>query len=200
MDRDVSEVTLLKYPQMYSTGRSNHHFNSYAIMMWIINAWVFGTILCLLYYYAFQLSSESDTLYVFGSSVFVGMFLSLQAKLVFLHHQWKQSQLITLSASIIAFFILLELLSLQASYENGSFYSIAPHIYENPKFWFFACFTVPLILFLVDLTGYLLHWFFSPTEEMKFREIDKLETQETSMMVPKKCLSMPFTRGIMSNL
>ena len=173
MDRDVSEQTVLRYPQMYSTGRKNVYLDVAALLSWIFNAWLFGAILSLLYYYAFDLSSQSDALYVFGSSMFVGMFLSLQAKVAFMHHQWAWPQAVVLFISIVALFIFLEILSVSSNYNTGGYYAIAAHVYEDPKFWFFSCFTVPLILVMVDVSAYLTYWFFWPTEEMKFREIDK---------------------------
>ena len=173
MDRDVSEETVLRYPEMYSTGRKNVYLDIYAQLSWIFNAWVFGAILSLLYYYAFRLSAQSDALYVFGSTWFVGMFLSLQAKVAFMHHQWAWPQALVLFISIVGLFIFLEILSVSSNYNTGGYYAIAAHVYEDPKFWFFSCFTVPLILVLIDMSTHLMYWFFSPTDEMKFREIDK---------------------------
>ena len=173
MDRDVSEETVLRYPQMYSTGRKNAYLDIYAQLSWIFNAWVFGATLSLLYYYAFNPSAQSDALYVFGSTLFVGMFLSLQAKVAFMHHQWAWPQALVLFISIVGLFIFLEILAVSSNYNTGGYYAIAAHVYQDPKFWFFSCFTAPIILVLIDVSTHLTYWFFSPTDEMKFREIDK---------------------------
>ena len=173
LDRDISEETALRHPQMYSTSQRNVYLNFFAILGWILNACVYGVVLCLLYYYAMNSSAQEEALYFFGTGMYVGVFLSLQAKLAFLHHQmtWVQGAVILLS--IGALFGFLEVLSISSNYGTEGYYGIATHVYENPLFWLFSCFTVPLILLLVDLTTYFLQVFFLPSDEIKFREIDK---------------------------
>ena len=173
LDQDISEATALRYPQMYSTSKNNVYLNFFAILGWILNACVYGVILNLLYYYAMSLTAQDEALYFFGTGMFVGIFLSLQAKLAFLHHQmnWVQGAVIMLSIGVL--FGYLAVLSISSNYGTSGYHGVATHVYENPLFWLFSCFTVPLILLLVDLTTYFIQMFFLPTDEIKFREIDK---------------------------
>ena len=173
LDKDISEDTALRYPHMYSTSKNNVYLNFFAILGWILNACVYGVILSLLYFYAMTQSVQSEALYVFGTAMYVGVFLSLQAKLVFMHHQMTWIQGIVIFLSIVALLGFLEILSVSSNFDTGGYYGIATHVYEYPTFWLFSFFTVPLILVLVDLTFYFILVFFSPTNEMKFREIDK---------------------------
>jgi magnesium-transporting ATPase (P-type) len=174
LDRDISAETALKYPQMYSTGRKNVYLDLLAICSWIFNAFIYAMCLCLIYYYALNKNYQSYDVFSMGTSLFMGMFLGLQAKAAFLHHQWAWPHIAGMALSIIAEFIFLYILSVSSNYNTGGYYGIIDHVYADPLFWWFSCFTVPLVLVMIDLLSYFVYWFFFPTDEILYREIDKL--------------------------
>jgi hypothetical protein len=158
---------------MYSTGRKNVYLDTAAVLSWILNAWVYAIVICMIYYYALYPSYQSYGLFEFGTSVFMGLFLSLQAKVAFLHHQWAYPHAIIMFISIGGLFLFLYVLSLSSDYDSGGYYGIASYLYGDSLFWWFSVFTVPIIVILIDALSYLIYFFFFPTDEMKFREIDR---------------------------
>lgn len=157
---------------MYSTGRKNVYLNMFAILGWIVNAWIYATIICLVYYYALEPSYQSYGLFEFGTSVFTAMAMGLQAKVAFLHHQWAWPQITVMFVSIVAMFIFFEILSASNNYSTSGYYFVTDFLYQDALFWWFAVFTTPLMLLLLDMFCHLIYLFFFPTEEMKYREID----------------------------
>ena len=149
------------------------YLDTFAVGSWILNAWIVAVIICLIYYYALQPNFESYDLYTFGTSVFMGLSLALQAKVAFLHHQWAYPQALAMFLSILAMFLFVYILSAASDSDTGGFYGIATIMYEDPLFWFYSCLVVPIAVILLDVLAHLVYYFFIPTDEMMYREIDR---------------------------
>ena len=89
MNFDLSPDFCMKYPQVYSTGRTNVYLSSWSVFGWIINAVVYGVVICLIFFIAYYESFADWGLYGMGTTIFTGTVMALQAKVSFLHDQWK---------------------------------------------------------------------------------------------------------------
>jgi magnesium-transporting ATPase (P-type) len=119
-------------------------------------------------YYAVRDSYATWGLYEMGTVVFTALCMSLQCKVAFLHHQytWPQGFVMALSiGGMLAWFAIIA-----DSYDDYTW--VANYAYSTGLFWWFGMFTVPLVCLLLDFVGYCLVYFFKPTNEMYFREIE----------------------------
>jgi phospholipid-transporting ATPase len=169
-DRDISDAFAMKNPQVYSTGTENVYLTPWVIGSWILNAILYATMICLLYYYATRDSFQYQGLYNMGTTVFVGMCNALQLKVAFMMHQctWPQAFMFFISIWGMILYIYL------AGQLTDDFYYIPDVLYRTGLFWFFGFFSVPLFTVMVDIVSYYLFFFFQPSREMKFRETEHL--------------------------
>lgn len=142
-----------------------------AIGIWIFNAILYAVILCLTYYYIVGPTFKDYGLYEAGTVVFVGMVLSLQAKVAFYHHQWAYPQIIAMALSIFMMFIGYIILTVGVT----DYYYDAIQAYSKGIFWYYACFSGPLFTIFIDWLGYYSQLIFSPTQEMLYSELDREE-------------------------
>ena len=168
----LSSIPMRCSTQTYATGRTNVYLHVGAIALWIFNALLYATVICLLFYYVVQSSFEDYSLFSMGTTVFVGACNSLQLKVMFLHHQWSALQVFIMFLSIGGMLAYLAIISqfsvnLYEYYETG--YAL---LSENPLFWFYGFFTVPAFVVFIDIFGYDLYFFFRPTREMLYREVE----------------------------
>ncbi len=134
-----------------------------------MNAVVFTIVFCSLFFVALYPSFSYDSLYEMGTTVFVGLILSLQLKVAFLHQVWNRIHVIAMIISVGGLFLFLVALNASATYDYD-FYNVANKIYGYSIFWFFGVFTIPLVMLLLDICGQSLYVFFYPNQEMIFRE------------------------------
>ena len=104
-----------------------------------------------------------------GTVVYVGLVLSLQMKVAFLHHVWNKIHVISMAISIIGLF--LALLVINSSTSEYDYYGVVVFDYTQGIFWFFGCFSIPLILSLIDFTVASFTIEIKPSPETIFREI-----------------------------
>lgn len=107
-------------------------------------------------------------LYVTGTTVFVGLCMALQAKVAFFHHQWAYPHLIAMFISVAGMFVYFLII---ASVEDD-YWNVAAMTYQQPIFWFFGFFSVPLFAIFIDWIEYFIQLFFRPTREMLYRELE----------------------------
>lgn len=141
--------------------------NVISILTWIFNAILYSIVLSLIYFSCVALSFDTDSLYVAGTTVFVGLIMALQAKVAFFHHQWAWPQVTVMAISIIGmiiFFIIIE-------FSTFDYYYVANHVYSEGIFWFFGMFTGPLIAIMIDWLGYFVMMQISPKPEMLYRAL-----------------------------
>lgn len=143
-----------------------------AIALWIFNALLYATIICLLFYYSVQKSFEDHSIFEFGTTVFVGACNCLQLKVAYLHHQWSALQAFIMLISVGGMLAYLAIISkfpinLYEYYNTG--YQL---LSESKLFWFFGFFTVPVFVIFIDVLGYDAYNFFWPSKEMMYREIE----------------------------
>jgi Phospholipid-translocating P-type ATPase C-terminal len=143
-----------------------------AIALWIFNALLYATIICLLFYYSVQKSFEEYSIFEFGTTVFVGTCNCLQLKVAFLHHQWSALQAFIMLISVGGMLAYLAIISkfpinLYEYYNTG--YQL---LSESELFWFFGFFSVPVFVIFIDVLGYDAYYFFWPSKEMMYREIE----------------------------
>ncbi len=140
-----------------------------AIGKWVINAFMWSVLLCLIYFNVVRESFRDMSIFEMGTVIYVGLVLSLQLKVGFIHHLWNRIHFISMAISIIALFIVLLILSASSSFAYDYYY-VVNKLYVEGIFWFFGFFSGPLICILLDFIGQSYYVFFAPSDEMVFRE------------------------------
>jgi len=171
LDRDITADFALRHPETYATGKEDRLLSEKAIGIWIFNAILYAVVLCLTFYYITGPTFKDYGIYEAGTVVFVGMVLSLQAKVAFYHHQWAYPQIIAMVISIIGMFIGYIILTFGVS----DYYYDAIQAYGKGIFWYYACFSGPLFTIFIDWIGYYTQLIFWPTQEMLYHELDQEE-------------------------
>jgi magnesium-transporting ATPase (P-type) len=168
LDRDLTDDFVTKYPQVYVTGKQNRYLRNSAIGMWILNAIAFATVLCLSFYYCVRPTFKEYSLYSMGTVCYTGLCNALQFKVAFMSHQWALPQVVSMVISVggmLAAYVVF-------SNASGDYYGVSTYLFNTPMFWFFGFFSVPLFAGLIDVVEHNLNFFFRPSEEMLFREVD----------------------------
>jgi len=168
LDRDLTDDFVTKYPQVYVTGKQNRYLRTSAIAMWILNAIAFATVLCLSFYYCVRPTFKEYSLYSMGTVCYTGLCNALQFKVAFMSHQWALPQVVSMIISVggmLAAYVVF-------SNASGDYYGVSTYLFNTPMFWFFGFFSVPLFAGLIDVVAHNLSFFFRPSEEMLFREVD----------------------------
>lgn len=139
-----------------------------ALLIWILNAILYAIMVCLIFYYAVAQTFEDMGLYVAGTTVFVGLCMSLQAKVAFFHHQWAWPQTLVMAISVLGMF--LYFLMISASFND--YYYVAEKVYSSGIFWLFGFFFMPIVAIFIDWIGYYGKMLLMPTQEMLYREFE----------------------------
>ena len=121
-----------------------------------------------MFYIAFAQSFQLLSLYEAGTYVFVAMCLALQLKVAFFHHQWAWPHILVMFISVFGMFIYLLLVGVN----SWDYYYEAEVTFTQGAFWLFAVFFVPLMIIYIDVLEYYVRFFFLPTNEQLFREIE----------------------------
>lgn len=111
---------------------------------------------------------ESFDLFEMGTVIYIGLVLSLQLKVSFLHQVWNYIHVLAMAISIIGIFVVVYIISL--SVDQYDYYGVVEIVYSRGIFWFFGVFSIPLTCILIDVTAYSLSLFFFPPDEAIFRE------------------------------
>lgn len=168
MDRDLSDKFVVTNPQVYSTGKENTYLTTFHLATWILNAIVYAIVICLLYYYMMYDTFITEGVYVFGTTVFTGLVFALTLKCMFLHHQWDGLRAFLVVLSLAGAFIWYVIIS-ESTYD---YLYTSSYMYRQGYFWLFGVFFVPLVIILIDVLQYYIQYFFFPTKEMLFREVE----------------------------
>ena len=170
------------------------YLHTSAIALWIFNALLYATVICLLFYYAVGRSFEEHALFEMGTTVFVGACNCLQLKVAFLHHQWSAVQAFVMLLSMGGMLAYLAIISRFPvnlyEYYNTGYYLLS----ESHLFWFYGFFTVPVFVILIDVLGYDMYFFFWPSREMQYREVELEVPLCTALQcVVRCCLHLSHT-------
>lgn len=142
-----------------------------ALAIWILNAILYAIMVCLIFYYAVAPTFEDEGLYVAGTTVFVGLCMSLQAKVAFFHHQWAWPQILVMTISVVGMFLYFVMIAVSFS----DYYYVAHHVYGSGIFWLFGVFFMPIVAIFIDWIGYYGKMITFPTAEMLYREMEHEE-------------------------
>lgn len=167
MDRDLTAEFVLKYPQVYLTGKSNKLLKLQAIAVWIFNAVVYAVVISLLFFLSAAPTFNTYGIYEAGTVIFVGLCNTLQMKVAFFHHQWAYPNVAVMIISVGGMLIYFLIIAV-TTYE---YYYIANDVYELGMFWFYGFFSVPIFTVFIDWIGYYCYMFFWPTTEMLYRDV-----------------------------
>ena len=154
--------------QTYKTGRTNVALSTTALAVWILNAVLYAVVVCLIFYYVVAPTFEAQDVFTAGTSVFVGLCMSLQAKVAFFHHQWAWPQVFVMALSILGMFVYF----LAVSVIFDDYWHIAQAVYASGIYWLFAMFFMPIVAVFIDWFGYYGKLLFCPTDEMLYREFE----------------------------
>jgi hypothetical protein len=161
-------VLILILYQTYSTGQSNVLLKMSTVALWIVNAILYAIVICLTYYIAVAPTFRDMSLYVTGTTVFSGLCLALQCKVAFFHHQWSYPHVFVMFLSLLGMFTAFLLFGVSVD----DYYYVSQMTYREGIYWFFGCFSVPLFVAMIDVVSYYGSYFFMPTAEMVYHEIE----------------------------
>eukprot|EP00981_Chlorochromonas_danica_P006961 scaffold1507_cov158-Ochromonas_danica.AAC.30 len=167
LDRDLDADFVLKHPQVYLTSRSNKLLHIGAVGKWILNACIYAMVICLVSYYVLAPTFYNLSLYVAGTIVFVGLCMSLQAKVAFFHHQWSSPHYLSMFISVagmLCYFLIIAV-------AEWDYYYVAHKTYDESIFWYYGMFSIPVITIFIDWLDYFIMLLFWPTDEMIYREL-----------------------------
>ena len=139
---------------------------------WIFNAVLYAVMICLLFYNAGHDSFTGMGLYGMGTTVFVGTCNTLQWKVVYLFNQWDWIKIFLPILSIfggLAYFSVIAV-------GMWEYWHEAHVLYSSSFFWFYGFFAVPFFVIYLDLVVQNITFFFFPTREMLYREVEHRET------------------------
>jgi hypothetical protein len=159
--------------QVYSTGYTNSMLSARSIGLWIWNAVLFAIIFCVLFFNVMGRTFEDFGLYEMGTTIFTGLILGLQCKVAFLHHMWTRVHIISMIVSVIGLFFTLFVLNAAQTPDNYGLYYVVNFLYQQPVYWFFGAFSIPIMVYLIDFVGSSVYVFFLPTPEMIMRENER---------------------------
>ena len=189
LDRDLSDVFQLRYPQTYFTGRDNAYLSISSISTWIGNAVMYAILICLLGYIVFWDTIEYYSLYVTGTMVYTALCMSLQFKVAFLYHQWSYIHFLIMAISIggmIFFFWALNVLPIEYVVDYGG---EADESYNKSIYWLWCFITIPIMCVMIDLIGHSYHLLLAPSKEMLFREFELgVSTSTTTVCIYDVCI------------
>jgi Phospholipid-translocating P-type ATPase C-terminal len=167
----IAERLLLRIQyQVYATGRTNTLLQMRVIFLWILNAWLYSIVICLLFYYAIFPMRPHVSIFYTGTMVFVGVCNALQLKVAFMLHQWTWIQAFVFILSIFGMLAYFAAIG-DAVYE---YRDIPVALYNQGFFWCFGFFAVPIFVIYIDVFSYQLLSFFAPSKETLYREIELL--------------------------
>lgn len=152
---------------MYSTSRTDKLLQVSAIAKWIFNAILYAVVICLVSYLILAPTFHNLSLYVAGTLVFTGLCMSLQAKVAFFHHQWAYPNVLAMLISVLGMILYFLLIAVVM----WDYYYVSNETYEEPIYWYYGMFSIPLIAVFIDWVDYFVTLIMHPTEEMMFREV-----------------------------
>jgi phospholipid-transporting ATPase len=171
LDRDISDTFAMKHPETYGVGRKNELLRNGPMSIWILNAVLYASVVCLLYYTALYSSfTFSISLFEMGTTVYVGLCMALQMKVAFMHHQWAYPQVCVMAISIIGMFICL--FTVSAGGFSDQYHGVAETTLTTGLFWCFGMFFGPLVCVYIDMIGTYTQWLFFPTALQLQRECE----------------------------
>jgi magnesium-transporting ATPase (P-type) len=168
MDRDIPSSYAYANPGVYKTGFTNSQLDKLTVGLWILNACVFSAIFCMMFFLVLEPTFEAFDLFEMGTVIYIGLVLSLQLKVSFLHQVWNYIHVLAMAISVVGIFVVIYIISL--SIDQYDYYGVVGAVYSRAIFWFFGVFSIPLTCVLIDFTAYSLALFFFPPDEAVFRE------------------------------
>jgi phospholipid-transporting ATPase len=169
-DHDMDDEFLLKYPQMYVTGRSNSQLSTGVFKKWGVNALLYAAFTCAFCYSGLYDSFNTYDLFLMGTFVFLMVTLLMTAKVMFMHNTYNWYHVISIFIfSIISSF--LYILVLSSGIANMEYYNVGTTLFEQNLFWMCAIAGLPVGCFLIDLTGQAFYVFVRPTNLQNHRDV-----------------------------
>ena len=172
LDRDLSADFVLANPQTYASGKNNVYLSGSVVLGWMANAISYALILNAIFYYALAPTFATYGIYQFGTIAFTGLVMAMQMKLIFMHHQWAYPQFGLMSISIVGMFFFYWVVQY---WTFDTFYGSINYLYGNSIFWVYGMITVPIIIAVFEAIVYYGRMFFSPSQEMLYREVNLKE-------------------------
>ena len=103
-------------------------------------------------------------MYEMGTVVFVALIISLHCKIAFMHQVWNKIHVYSMAFSVGMLFLVMYIMNL--SLEEFDYYGVVNFTYSQGIFWFFGCFTIPLVCYLTDVVGSSMYLFFMASYEI----------------------------------
>jgi hypothetical protein len=92
----------------------------------------------------------------------------MTTKVILMHHQWTGLQVFLICLSLAGMLLFFYIMSAS----TNDFIGVANVLYGKGEYWVYGFFTIIFFAPMWDVTVYYLVYFFKPTREMIFREIE----------------------------
>jgi len=182
LDKDITEVTLLKYPQAYKDNQSGRWFTMTLFWLWMANAIYVSIVLFFGARYAFELGTinrDGTTygLWEIGTLVYTLVVLTVNLKLAVETKYWTVYSHIGLWGSILVWFIWLTTYCALDFLPELSMYWIIYRLYATTLLWL-ALLLLPVVALLPDFCVQYYCSQYIPQNYQIIKEVEALEIAE----------------------
>ena len=178
-DKDVSEKTLMTFHKMYMSGRERIDLNAPVLASWLTQGLFDGG---LIYFMTWVMARDLGGLYVFGTTAYSALILSMCFKAASNTYTWNAVVAFFWIGSIILFGgIFLPIYSSWPSY-SPAFYGVFVQMAENAPLYL-VLLLVPTTILLLDLAKKLFRSIYLPNPIDHGIELDRGITYDSKQML-----------------
>eukprot|EP00750_Incisomonas_marina_P033805 INCI9963.1.p1 GENE.INCI9963.1~~INCI9963.1.p1 ORF type:complete len:1815 (-),score=332.22 INCI9963.1:221-5665(-) len=150
-DKDMSEETVLAYPEMFISGRLGQDLNVRAVIEVVLYSIIHSLVLFYIPYLAYDgfLNNNIGDQLSYGTVSFTSLVLVMNVRVAFITHTWNWVVHFFLWGSVVFYVLFLVVLSVFYSY-SAEYYFVAIKCFGTPLFWV-VCLSCMLTVLLIDV-------------------------------------------------
>ncbi|KAJ8601116.1 hypothetical protein CTAYLR_008823 [Chrysophaeum taylorii] len=179
-DVDISDPTVEKYPRLYAAGLHRMDLNVTNTAYATLEAIAASVLIYFLTREAFarpgavwQRHGKVADVWVFGTTVFVGMVAAMTARAVLLVEAWNVVVFVCLALQAAMLYTFVLFMSQTSVYVDYDFFGVAYHAFSLGTFWLVSLAVVPATVATLQLLINAVHLEFFPTISDVGKEIDR---------------------------
>jgi len=176
-EKDISDVTIAKYPQTYSRTQNNKIFTLWTLLIWLSSAFYHSLVLFFGAYFLFydgsQLENGQDSasLSMMGMWMIIAGVIVIFTKLFFEVHCWTVPMHLSVWFSLLLFFMTVGAEN-SIAYLFPSQYFVLWKTFESLSFWLWVILTVAICFTPDIITKYVLRQYYpQPYQLLQEKEV-----------------------------
>jgi len=146
-----------------------------------LNAALYAIFISLIIYVCMLDTFIEYGIFEYGTLIFFTIVNSLQLKVSFMLHQWNILNFLAMIVSVGGLFLLAFALSNISDSLSEGYYKVTEWICSRQSFWIFGHILIPIVCLLLDVIEHCFKYFFYPTNEILFREIEQNSKKKISI-------------------